>query len=345
MEITNQDISGFSNFLLTQGRKQTTVYRHVNCLKILASNVSTFSGENISGYLLSLKLGNKRHSYLNHFIDSACLYCRFKGWDEPRCKRYPDQPFQKATLSDSEIEDFLALTCPIVQSRHRNGKVFTRRSDPVGWDRKTLFWKICAFTGMRMGETAHLTIDSIDFGRGVFVLSDTKTNDPRLVPIPPNIETDIKTHLAGLRGQYLFPSPRGGNHNGTGAVMDSVDWHYDFHNRIKRLGIRRTNLTPYSLRHSLITRLLEEDVNLFKVQKLVGHRRIDTTVQYTHLTTRDIKDALRKDPMLRRSIDPRGILVTLIERVTALFERDDRFDKTVEDYGDEVVIRVKIKKE
>lgn len=245
-------------------------------------------------------------------------------------------------MSDEEIEAFLGLPCPFQRAIHRTGKVFFRPTDTKRWERMTLFWKICAYTGMRPGEVAHLEIESVDFGRGVFVLTDTKTV-PRLVPIPPNIKESIDWYCKSLLGKFLFPSARGGNHNGTGPVVDSVDWHYDFHRRIDRLGIKRTNLTPYSLRHSLITRLLEEDVNLFKVQKIVGHRRIETTAQYTHLTTKDIQEAIRKHPLIRKATDPRSILRALLDTCNSLFEKDERFEKRVEDLGDEIIIRIKVK--
>lgn len=172
-----------------------------------------------------------------------------------------------------------------------------------------------------------LRTENLDFGRGVFVLEDTKTNDTRLVPIPPNLKDKLNHYLAEQHlgpKEYLFASTRGGNKDGNTPVFDNVDWHYNFHARLRRLGIRRPHLTPYSLRHSFITRLLEEDVNLFKVQKIVGHRRLSTTAQYTHMTTKDLIRAINKDPLIMKYTDPNNTLDT-IEEVISSLRSDSRF--------------------
>ena len=146
-------------------------------------------------------------------------------------------------------------------------------------------------------------------------------------PIPPHLLNEIKSHIDSLDQKFLFPSRRGGNKDGITPVVDNVDWHYNFHARIKRLGIKRQNLSPYSLRHSFITRMLEEDVNLFKVQKIVGHRKIETTAHYTHLTTKDIQTALRKDPLIKRKIAPEEMITQIVEHIsTYTLQKDPRFD-------------------
>jgi len=193
-------------------------------------------------------------------------------------------------MSDAEIEAFLSLPPPTNGERVKNNYAV--------W---TLFFKILAYSGMRPGEVAHLAIDRVDFGRQVFVLEDTKTNTPRYVPIAPALLSDLTDHIKTLTGDKLFPSTRGGKFRQNGVVND-VDWGYNFHSRIKRLGIKRKNLRPYSLRPSFITRMLDEDVNIFKVQKIVGHRQISTTAHYTHLTTKDITRAINKDPLSRASL-------------------------------------------
>lgn len=334
MEVSNLEITQFTAFLLKKGLKRGTVYRHLNTLKTHVSRLPDLQSSSVESYLADLKLADKRHSYINGILFSIRTWCEFKGLPKPAVTQYKTQDFQKATMSDEEIEQFLNIPA----KRHGEKEI---RNHAV-W---TLFFSIMAYTGMRPGEVAHLTIDAVDFGRGVFVLNDTKTNDSRVVPIPPNIEVQVRSYIDGLPGKFLFASTRGGKslRGSDGTVFDSVDWFYNFHTRIKRLGIRRVNLTVYSLRHSLITRLLEEDVNLFKVQKIVGHKRVETTALYTHLTTKDIKLALNKHPIIRAHLDPKSKLHALVEVFHHMFDQDRGFEKTVEEKDDEVVIRIKIK--
>jgi len=201
-----------------------------------------------------------------------------------------------------------------------------------------------AFTGMRPGEVAHLTINTVDFGRNIFILKDTKTNTPRFVPIPPNVLKDLQAHVESIKTEYLFPAERGGNRRKEEKVVDDVDWHYNFQQRIKRLGIKRDNLSCYSLRHSFITTMLEEDVNLFKVQKIVGHRRLETTAHYTHLTTKDLQQTITKHPSVRKATSPHVILKAIQDVIKNFqLDNDSRFTYSLNETESSLAIEVKIK--
>jgi hypothetical protein len=91
--------------------------------------------------------------------------------------------------------------------------------------------------------------------------------------------------------------------------------------------------------------MLDEDVSLPKIQKIVGHRRIDTTMHYTHLTTKDIIKAIKKDPLARRYLSTYEVLKNVSTTLKALVEsEDERFEYALEEKDDSVLFSLKIKK-
>lgn len=53
----------------------------------------------------------------------------------------------------------------------------------------------------------------------------------------------------------------------------------------------KKKISPHSLRHSYATHLIEAGVDLLEVQKILGHRSILTTTQYTQLTSHTAHNA------------------------------------------------------
>lgn len=204
-----------------------------------------------------------------------------------------------------------------------------------------VFWTIRAFSGMRMGEVAHLAIHNIDFGRGIFVIEEGKTGQ-RIMPIAPNIIPVLRDYIQSLRGSFLFPSRRRGK-KGDGCV-DSVDWGYNFAVRLRAMGLRRVNLSPYSFRHSFCTRMLEEDSAFPTVMKIMGHKRAETTLQYTHMTTKDVIQAVQKLPLVRKRTSPSHILHSLGEWVRSLdLNKDERFIYSITETDTSLTLEVRLK--
>lgn len=275
----------FKKFLQSLDLKDSTIRRHVWNLKNLRRNVPSFEEKDLLTFFEKLK---KDHapSYLTSLASTIRRWGQHKNIDS--FKDFPmfgkRTKFVKTTMSNEEIESFLNLP------RVRNEAIKTYQL----W---TMFFSVLAYTGMRPGEVAKLKREDLDLERRLFIIRDTKTNDSRLVPIPDFLTQDLKNHLAGLNDGLLFPKKNG-------KSVNTSDWFYHFQKRIRRLGIKRKNLTCYSLRHSLITRLIEKDINLFKIQKLVGHRRIATTAAYCHLTVEPLREVVNHQLTVKRNEKP-----------------------------------------
>lgn len=336
----------FKLYLVQSGRKPNTIVAYLSCFDRLLREAPDLTPDEVANFLLQLKESGRKATYVNDFIDTMRIYGRSIGSEMYNNLTYfKEENYVKATMSDEEIKAFLELPPPTREVRNWRTEGSSVRVCSKGYDTWTLFFSILAYSGMRCGEVAHLSVDRVDLSRGIFVLEDTKTNTPRYVPIAPVLIPVLEEYIKKLDGDKLFPSKRGGQHRQNG-VVDDVDWGYNFHQRLKRLGIKRKNLTPYSLRHSFITRMLEEDVNLFKVQKIVGHRQLATTQHYTHLTTTDIVKTIKKDRMTRGSLPSEEVLKDVVKTLKEFgFEDDPRFKYVLAENGDSIVFKLAIRKE
>jgi site-specific recombinase XerD len=68
-------------------------------------------------------------------------------------------------------------------------------------------------------------------------------------------------------------------------------------------------VTPYTLRHSFATHLLERDVDIRVIQVLLGHAKLDTTALYARVATKVIRavtSPLEKLGLLMEGRSPGG---------------------------------------
>lgn len=292
-----RDKEAFQLFLAQRrGKERLKPQTQADYLQLLARiyRETSLDVDQVSRYLNELVQTNHSASWMNKSIHILKLWGKFKNIpDFQHLQLYEIIPPVKQIMSDKQIEAFLALP----------------------WKPKwKMYWTVLAYSGMRPGEVATLTTSSVDLGRQVY--DPTGKTGHRPVPIAPSVLQALTEYIKSLDGELLFPGS-------TGKPFTRQAWHLQFEIGIKQLGIKRKGLTAHSLRHSFITRMIDEDVSIFKIKKIVGHKRITTTEQYTHLSTKDIIKAIKKDPLARQSL-------TYYERYK-MFREEVR--KLLEDYA------------
>ena len=147
---------------------------------------------------------------------------------------------------------------------------------------------ICSFflyTGLRVSELSHLQIEEVkdDFqiiGKGwkrryVHLSTETKAI------------FDLYITMRKDQEKRLFIS----HSNNCNGRLSNVS----IERIIKRGGEQAGiigKVFPHKLRHTFATELMKNDVDLIKVQRLLGHKNIQTTERYITVYNKDLKDAV-----------------------------------------------------
>ena len=144
--------------------------------------------------------------------------------------------------------------------------------------------------GLRIGESAALKLNDVDWSRGVLVVLG-KGGHQRQVPILPGSFAHllayraVRQHLIfGIDEGFLFVG-RGG-----GAVNTCT-----FREWLQRLGQRvlppGTRVHPHGFRHACAVHLLRGGASIRSIQDLLGHADPETTMVYLRLSTDHLREA------------------------------------------------------
>ena len=156
------------------------------------------------------------------------------------------------------------------------------------WLRDLVF--VAGLTGMRRGELIHLRWSEVDLkNRSIRIQSGanfrTKRGRSRVVPINAEVEKVLLRRRHSVKGEYVFH-------------IDGEKVHDRGLSRWFKRYVRRAKLDPelhfHSLRHSFASWLVQGEVSLYEVQKLLGHSSIKVTELYGHLLTDDLRGAVSK---------------------------------------------------
>ena len=159
--------------------------------------------------------------------------------------------------------------------------------------------KLIYCAGLRVSECLNLTIHDIRGDEGKLWIRRGKGCKDRMVPLAPTMVEDLRRYWAFHRHPLLlFPNVGRGHctpdrvaarmHAATSPMpISSLQTLMVGARRV--LGIPEASL--HTLRHSFATHLVEAGASLHAVQALLGHKHINTTMVYLHLTHRSEEDS------------------------------------------------------
>jgi integrase len=145
--------------------------------------------------------------------------------------------------------------------------------------------------GLRRMEVATLRPPDIDARSGLLRVAHGKGGKSREVMLDPALLAALRAHWRSQRlpGPWLFPARARSGWADHPVGLGQASAAFQVALAAAKIGRR---ITLHGLRHAFATHLLEDGVDLYTLQQLLGHDRIETTTRYTQVRT----DRIRATP-------------------------------------------------
>ena len=243
-------------------------------------NIQNYSQQTISSYISAIKMFisyfqvNKFKSLNENIIIKYLDYCKTK-------KQYSlsSIKFLFRIVLEREFPSSLKFSfrkeekLPIVLSEKDILNIF---KNTTNIKHKSILMTIYS-GGLRISELLNLKLNDIDFERRVITIMGAKGKKDRIVMLSEKLIPLLKQYLFKYQPKkFLFENPNGGRYSATSIRS--------FYKRsLIKAGIQK-KVTIHTLRHSFATHLLEHGTDIRYIQELLGHKKLETTQIYTHIT-------------------------------------------------------------
>jgi len=147
---------------------------------------------------------------------------------------------------------------------------------------------LMAHYGLRTGEVAALTLDSINWEQHTLRVVQSKTRSTLVLPMAEQVEQVLKRHVRQGRPvterRELFLILTAPIRPMSVTAIGSM-----FQRRVCASGLPLRGASPYGLRHGFAMRLLEHGVGMKAIGDLMGHASLESTSVYLRLHTEALR--------------------------------------------------------
>ena len=164
-------------------------------------------------------------------------------------------------------------------------------------------------TGMRLGEIFNLTWQDVDLAQGMLTLRDTKNNQTRHAYLTHRVAEMLAQMHEDATCEWVFPDRNGNKARWLSKAFDRSIAEIGFNDDVTD---PRYRVSFHTLRHTFASRLVQSGVDLYRVQKLLGHKTAVMTQRYAHLAAEDLRDAVR---VMEKSLKKKRRDVVKVNRI------------------------------
>jgi site-specific recombinase XerD len=161
---------------------------------------------------------------------------------------------------------------------------------------------------LRPGEIRALKIEDIDFSAGLLFIEQGKGKKDRTVPVGTLALMWIRRYVQEVRPKHLADNAERcvfiGMRTGVPLTHRGITEFLSY--RLKRLGL--ANVSPHQLRASAATHMVSEGMSIGYLQRMLGHKRLNTTKIYVQIHADELKKVMQASHPrvhLQKTIDSR----------------------------------------
>ena len=156
--------------------------------------------------------------------------------------------------------------------------------------RDKLMLTMFSYTGLRRTELTDLNWNDINLGNRYLIVRKSKNKNQRIIPLHDRVIELLDLYLnqrLPLKNNALFVGR-------TGERINHSSLKNLFNRYIKIAGLSGKGYTIHTLRHTFATRLLNKDISLVNIMNLMGHRSLESTQIYLHVTGKELIESINQ---------------------------------------------------
>ncbi len=258
------DLSKFVTFLEDKHLNKVGSISESEIEEFLASTTRADSPANFSRKLYAIK--------------SFLKYLERKGYSMPKLSIKAPRNHKRniSYLSEEEVRKLLET----VGSSHL----------PYFAPRDTAIISLLLNTGIRVSELTNLKVGDFEdiHGNSFYIKITRKGGDESRLPVSPKVAESIKRYLSKRNAKMdepLFLSRKG-----NWIRQNTIYWLVRSY--LERAGIKKDKMGPHVLRHTVGTSLRAKGFDLVTIQRLLGHKKLETTSIYINVEPKDLERAV-----------------------------------------------------
>jgi integrase/recombinase XerD len=147
--------------------------------------------------------------------------------------------------------------------------------------------------GLRVSELVRINQEDINLQENLVIVEQGKNNKRRIIPITEKVKEELSEFIFSIekkqdeKALFLNIENRRIQSGSFNLILKKLLKKTDFGKRFTKLELQKIGM--HTLRHSIATHLLENQMKMEQVQYFLGHNDIETTEVYTHINKNQLK--------------------------------------------------------